>query len=151
MLLDQFAILREVEPPQNLSPEDLFSAIEHLCKAGEILEECRIAMEEGIFDDALSHKFGEAWYQVNQCRVFTEQILFIEEVLIPVMGEINDAKCMLESVSSWSIGMTKPAFQSIMGCLFNAVSGLQPCVEELSSWVQGTRAEENQTGGEEEY
>jgi hypothetical protein len=151
MLLDQFAILREVEPPQNLSPEDLFSAIEHLCKAGDILEESRMAMEEGIFDDALSQKFVEAWNEVNQCRVFTEKILFIEELLIPVMGEINDAKCMMESISSWGIGMTQPAFHSIMGCLFNAISGIRPCVEELASWVQGTATENGESGSQEEY
>lgn len=151
MLLDQFAILREIEPPQTLSPEDLFSAIEHLCKAGELLEDCRLAMQEKVFDEELTRKLEEAWNEVNKCRVFTEKILFIEEILIPVMGEINDAKCMIESLASWGLGMTPSAFQSIMGCLYHAISGIHPCIEELASWIQGASSEEHESSTLEEY
>jgi hypothetical protein len=46
MLLDQFNLLREIEPPKGLTSDDLFSAVDHLVKAVRILEECRTAMEE---------------------------------------------------------------------------------------------------------
>jgi hypothetical protein len=44
MLLDQFNILSEIEPPNGLTSADLFSAIDHLVKAVRILEECCAAI-----------------------------------------------------------------------------------------------------------
>ncbi len=146
MLLDQFAILREVEPPHAMTPENLFAAIEHLCKAATLLDECRLSMEEGVFDESLAKRLEEAWNEVNHCRVYTEKILFIEELLIPVMGEINDAKSMFESLTAWNLGMTPAGFNSIMGCLSIALSGIQPCLDELSSWVPGAEDEEAEPG-----
>ncbi len=142
MLLDQFSLLREIEPPHTLKPEELFAAIEHLCRAATLLEECRKNMQEGMFDESLPQKLEEAWNEVNQCRVYTEKIGFIEELLIPAMGEINDAKCMFESLTAWKIGMTPAGFNSITGCLSNAISGIQPCLEELSNWVPGAEDQE---------
>jgi hypothetical protein len=146
MLLDQFALLREIEPPHTLAPEELFAAVEHLCRAATLLDECRRNMQEGMFDESLPQKLEEAWNEVNLCRVHTERIQFIEEMLVPAMGEINDAKCMFESLAAWKVGMTPAGFNSIMGCLFNAVSGIQPCLEELSSWVAGAGDEEAEYG-----
>lgn len=144
MLLDQFNILRQVEPPHGLNAADLFSAVEHLARAVLILEECRAAMEEGLFDSSLVQKIEQSWNEVNQCRVYTEEILFIEEVLVPVLGEINDAKTMMESLIAWKIGMTPQAYFSIMGCLSNALAGIRPCIEELSNWESQGTAEETQ-------
>lgn len=134
MLLDQFDVLRKIESTHGLTPSDLFSAVEHLVKAARILEECREAMEGGLFDESFIQKLEESWNEVNLCRVDTEQILFIEELLIPTLGEINDAKSMMESLIAWKLGMTRAAYFSIMGCLTNALSGLRPCIEELSTW-----------------
>lgn len=147
MLLDQFAILREIEPPHSLSPDDVFAAIEHLCNAAGTLDECRKIMEEGMFDEALPQKLESAWNEVNQCRVYTEKIQFIDEVLVPVLGEINDAKCMFESLAAWGMGMTPAGYGSIMGCLFNAISGIRPCIEELSNWVPGSEEGGGESGG----
>jgi hypothetical protein len=144
MLLDQFNILRKIEPPHGLSPDALFSAVEHLVQAVRILEECRTAMEEGVFDGSLAQKIEQSWNEVNLCRVHTEEILFIEEILIPVMGEINDAKSMMESLVAWKTGMTRQAYFSIMGCLSNALAGIRPCIEELSSWESSGVAEDIQ-------
>lgn len=147
MLLDQFHMLREIEPPHGLSAADLFSAVEHLVNAVRILEECRIAMEEGLFDGSLARKMEESWNEVNLCRVHTEEILFIEETLIPVMGEINDARSMMESLVAWKTGMTRQAFFSIMDCLSNALAGIRPCIEELSSWERSGAAEDSKIEG----
>lgn len=144
MLLDQFNILRKTEPPHGLSPAALFSAVEHLVNAARLLDECRSAMEDGLFDDSLARKMEEAWNEVNLCRVHTEEILFIEEILIPVMGEINDAKSMMESLVAWKTGMTRQAYFSITGCLSNALAGIRPCIEELSSWENSGVVEESQ-------
>jgi hypothetical protein len=146
VLLDHFVILREIEPPHAMSPENLYAAIEHLCKAATLLEECRQGMEEGVFDESLAKRLEDAWNEVNHCRVYTERILFIEELLIPVMGEINDAKCMFESLAAWNLGMTPAGFNSIRGCLSVALSGIQHCLEELASWMPGAEAEEVEPG-----
>ncbi len=142
MLLDQFNILREIEPPHRLDAADLFSAVEHLVEAARILEDCRTTMEEGVFDSALVRKIEQSWNEVNLCRVHTEEILFIEEVLIPVLGEINDAKSMVESLIAWNVAMTPQAYFSIMGCLSNALAGIRPCIEELTNWEGKGAAEE---------
>jgi hypothetical protein len=102
-------------------------------------------MEEGMFDDSLTQRLVEAWDEVNRCRVYTEKIQFIEEVLIPVLGEINDAKSMFESLAAWNMGMTPAGFNSIMGCLSSAISGIRPCLEELSNWVPGAENDERES------
>jgi len=144
MPLDQFDTLNKTEPPNGLTPADLFSAVDHLVKAVRRLEECRVAMEEGLFDDLLIQKLEESWNEVNLCRVHTEKILFFEELLIPAMGEINDAKSMMESLIAWKLGMTRPAYFSIMGCLTNALEGIRPCIEELSSWEHKGAGEDSE-------
>jgi hypothetical protein len=151
MLLDQFNLLREIEPPKGLTSDDLFSAVDHLVKAVRILEECRTAMEEGLFDDSLIQKLEESWNEVNLCRVHTEKILFIDELLIPAMGEINDAKSMMESLIAWKLGMTRQGYFSIMGCLTNALAGIQPCIEELSSWEHKGAGEDSEADQLPEY
>jgi hypothetical protein len=150
MLLDQFDALRKIEPPHGLTPADLFSAIDHLVKAARILEECRQVMEGGLFDESFIRKIEESWNEVNLCRLHTEQILFIEEALIPTLGEINDAKSMMESLVAWKLGMTRQAYFSIMSCLTNALAGIRPCIEELSNWENKgaeEHAEADMTGG----
>jgi hypothetical protein len=144
MLLDQYNLMRKIEPPNGLTSDDLFSAVDHLVKAVRLIDECRAAMEEGLFDDSLIQKLEESWNEVNLCRVYTEKILFIEELLIPAMGEINDAKSMMESLIAWKLGMTRPAYFSIMGCLTNALEGIQPCIGELSSWEHKGAGEDSE-------
>jgi hypothetical protein len=63
----------------------------------------------------LIQRLEKSWNEVNLCRVHTEKILFIEELLIPVLGEINDAKTMMDSLIAWKLGMTRPAYFNIMG------------------------------------
>lgn len=143
MLLDQYNLLSKTEPPRGLTSDDLFSAVDHLVNAARILEECRVAMQEGLFDESLIQKIEESWNEVNLCRVHTEKILFIEELLIPSMGAINDAKSMMESLIAWKLGMTRQAYFSIMGCLSDALEGLRPCIVELSSWEHGVAGEDH--------
>jgi len=147
MLLDQFEILRKIEPPHGLTAAELFSAVEHLVNANRILEACREAMEGGLFDELLVRKIEESWNEVNLCRVHTEGILFIEEILIPTLGEINDAKSMMESLIAWKLGMTRQGYFSIMGCLSNALAGIKPCIEELSSWENQGAVEDGEAIG----
>ncbi|MCU0588176.1 MAG: hypothetical protein MUF52_08465 [Syntrophobacteraceae bacterium] len=147
MLLDQFHLLRKTEPSHPLAPADLFSAVEHLVKASQLLEECRETMEEGSVDASMLQKLEESWNEVNLCRVHTEDILFIEELLIPTLGEINDARSMLESLIAWKLGMTRQAYYSITGCLTNALGGIRPCIEELSSWEGKGAADGNESAG----
>jgi hypothetical protein len=142
MLLDQYHLVSKMEPSRGLTSGELFSAVDHLVKAAGILEECRTAIHEGLFDEPLIQKIEESWNEVNLCRVHTEKIPFIEELLIPVMGEINDAKSMMESLVAWKLGMTRQAYFSIMGCLSDALEDLRSCIGELSSWDRGVAGEE---------
>jgi hypothetical protein len=126
-----------------LQREELLAAIEHLTIAIEkiqgILEDMRIGcMDLWI----MSGRATEAWNAVNQCRVYTENILPIEEVLQPVLGFINDAVQMIDSLITWRLGMTPAAHRSILDVLMIADDSIRIVVDELASWFPAEVAEE---------
>lgn len=84
----------------------------------------------------LSEKLSESWLEVNKCRVFTESIVDYEELLIPSMGLINDAKCMLESLVAWKLGMTLYGKWNILQCIRMAgLEHINPMIGELEFWL----------------
>jgi hypothetical protein len=84
----------------------------------------------------LVDKLADSWLAVNRCRVFTEASVDLEELLIPAMGLIFDAKSMLESCISWKIGLTDPAYRSIFSAVRLAkIEGLRPALEMLEGWL----------------
>lgn len=87
----------------------------------------------------MSYDLASAWKSVNMCRIHTEDVLYLEELLQPAMGLIVDAKCMCDHLAAKSIGMTISAFNSIVGCLQNAIQAIRMVTEELVSWFMPDR------------
>ena len=117
--------------------DQLQLAIEHLYKAIELLETAKSKLSEGIVSGAeLSSMLAESWLEVNKCRLYTESMLMFEELLVPSLGLINDAKCMLESSIAWHLGLTANGYLNIVNCINLAIcEGIRPCLEELETWL----------------
>jgi hypothetical protein len=127
------------EHPNNagLNADQLHAAIDCLYEAIGTLESAEKDLSSGVISAMdLPLKLGDGWFAVNRCRVYTESIGFIEELLIPAMGLIYDAKCMIESCINWKIGLTPSAYLNIVNAIRLAViEGLQPALEELECWL----------------
>lgn len=119
-----------------ISINNLLKSIDHLYKAMELLT----FVNNEIVDDSIDalnliQKLNESWLEVNKCRLYTESIQHIEEVLIPSMGLINDAKCMLESLVAWKLGLTLYGKSNILKCIKQAASEMiNPTLSELEDW-----------------
>lgn len=120
-----------------LSVAELHLAIEHLYAAIEKLESVVSVLSSGAIDIMeLEEKLADSWLAVNRCRIYTESVASLEELLIPAMGLINDAKCMVESCVAWQIGLTQAACRNIVYAIGLAVDeGVRPALEELECWV----------------
>jgi hypothetical protein len=120
-----------------LNHADLTAAIEHLYRALATLESARSEIAGGIMSAPdLSAKLADSWLEVNRCRLYTEPFALFEEWLVPSLGLINDAKCMIESCVAWKLGVTRSAYLQILNCINLAIiDGIRPCLEELESWM----------------
>jgi hypothetical protein len=120
-----------------LNHADLVAAVEHLYRALEALEAARREITGGaILATGLSSKLADGWLEVNRCRQYTEPFPLFEEWLVPSLGLINDAKCMVESCVAWGLGVTRSAYFHILNCIDLAINeGIRPCLEELESWM----------------
>lgn len=120
-----------------LNHADLVAAVEHLYRALETLESAKREIVEGaILATGLSSKLSDGWLEVNRCRQYTETFVLFEEWLVPSLGLINDAKCMVESCVAWGLGVTRSAYLQILNCINLAIDdGIRPCLEELESWM----------------
>ena len=117
--------------------ESLVSAIGHLYRATELLNGVNKTIYSGniIFINT-TDDLTLGWNEVNSCRIYTEKFLCFEELLIPSLGLINDAKCMIESLVAWNLGLTNSGKRNILNCINVACfDGIFPCIEELESWL----------------
>lgn len=114
---------------------ELAEAALHLQKALDLL----IFINNEIIDQTVNgldmiEKLSTVWEEINSCRIYTEESVFFEELLIPAMGLVNDAKLMLESLIHWRIGMTIYGKISILKSIREAVSaGIQPGLSQLEA------------------
>ncbi|HAA03949.1 MAG TPA: hypothetical protein DCZ69_17595 [Syntrophobacteraceae bacterium] len=136
-LMDEWEGAGEHLNQGRLKADELQMAIEYLYDAIGKLESVEADLSsEAIAIMDLLDKLGDSWLAVNRCRIYTESIVFLEELLIPAMGLIHDAKCMLESCVAWRIGLTDAACRSIVNAVRLAViEGLRPALEELECWL----------------
>jgi hypothetical protein len=65
-----------------------------------------------------------------------------EEVLQPVLGFINDAVQMIDSLITWRSGMTTAAHRSILEVLRIADDSIRIVVDELASWLAAEAQDE---------
>jgi hypothetical protein len=123
-----------------LNADELHLAIDHLYAAIEKLEIVESDLSSGaIAIMELLEKLADSWLAVNCCRIYTEPIEFMEELLIPAMGLIHDARCMVESCVAWQIGLTQAACRNIVYAIRLAIDeGLRPALEELECWLNET-------------
>jgi len=123
-------------PPVSLAGEELTHAIEHLYGALKLIEQSQDDVCRGAVSAAsLMGDLAEAWHEINKCRIYTEKIVDFEEKLQPAMGYVNDARCMVETVAATQCGMTESAYNSILGCLWEAAALVHCVLEELESWL----------------
>jgi hypothetical protein len=122
-----------------LNADQILAAIEHLYKALEILHSTEKDLDgEAVSGADLSSKLAEGWLEVNKCRVYTERVPDLEELLVPCLGSLNDARSMLESIFAWQLGITHSAYLNIVNCIDEAIEeGIRPCLEELEQWLNG--------------
>jgi hypothetical protein len=121
----------------NMTLETLFASISHLYRAMDIIVSVNNDIVDDVFTDcnALIKNMSNGWLEVNTCRVYTQHIVDMEDLLIPSMGLINDAKCMLESLLAWKIGITPYGKHNIVKCLREAgLDYINPALEELEFW-----------------
>jgi hypothetical protein len=121
---------------EGLDSSDLLKAIEHLYRALGLLTECREILVSGTIAYDFPQKIEESWLEVNKCRLFTQDMIWIEEILQPVLGLINDAKCMFETLVARNLGMTRHGYLNIMQCMDEAAGGIRNVVEELEDWLK---------------
>ena len=132
-----------MQPDHRLSNNDLKSAIDHLVKSIEYLDTIEESMNKRIMSLAFfSDDFECSWNEVNKCRIYTEKIGYIDEILYPTLGVICDGKCMVDSLMGWKIGMTIPAYNSIIDCVRSAKSSIRFIVDELITWLDPEKEEQ---------
>ena len=127
-----------------LSKVEYLEAIEHLYEALKILDSVREEIESGAIRGwVTSESLAEAWYKVNCCRLHTQEDVNLEELTLPAMGLINDAKCMMDSLLSWKKGMTRQASFYIRDNIASAAKNILLVRSQLEDWMS-----ELEEGGE---
>lgn len=123
------------DPGCRIENGKVIEAAAHLNKALELLT----FVNNEIVDQAMDsmdviEKLSAAWDEVNNCRAYTEEIVDLEDLLIPAMGLVNDARLMFESLIYWRLGMTAHGRISILTSIRGAISeGIGPVILKLES------------------
>ncbi len=119
--MDYLNIMQTWESSCPVRYEHLMAAIGHLYKAMDLLTYVNNEIVDQTIDALdLAEKLSDGWLEVNRCRLYTKDIPYYDELLIPSMGLINDAKLMLESLIEWKLGMTIHAKHNILRCIKEA-------------------------------
>jgi hypothetical protein len=128
---------------QRLTVGQLREAIEHLYEALAILKSVLKEIERGAMRGIeISRSLATAWYRVNCCRLYTESDINLEELNIEAMGLINDAKCMIDSLTSWQKGLTPHGKLYITQSIREAADNLNLVLTELESLLHRQKAGE---------
>ena len=117
-----------------LTASAALAATEDLHRAVDGLEDIQRRVGSGCYDALFTAvDCANAWNHVNKARVHTEVSLRYEECLQPALGLVNDAKCMIESLAAWKLGLTRPGATSILSCLSDASALVWEVLEDISS------------------
>jgi len=117
---------------------EINKAIYHLDSALSKVINMLKDMNNGTMTYQAPVKLEEAWYQLNCCRIYTEHEVQIEDHVQSSMGNINDARCMLESLIVWKKGLTGHGKISIIMALNEAVNSINLVRAELTAWMTGS-------------
>jgi hypothetical protein len=119
-----------------LTADQLHEAIEHLYEALSILQSVLREIGSGTIGGLdISRDLGEAWFEVNCCRLHTQSDVNLEELNLEAMALINDAKCMMESLVSWKKGLTPHGKLFIGQNITSAAGYLKMALDELENML----------------
>lgn len=120
----------------NLTIDELGTAIEHLTAAARLLQECQKNIASKAFiGNKVSGSLADAWYQINLCRLYTETSVTFEGYIQTAMGQIVDAKEMLDSLIHWGKGITWHAQRAILYACSEAVRNADVVLNELEQML----------------
>jgi hypothetical protein len=114
---------------------EMIEAADHLYKALHSLMDVNDQVMEGLIDFVeIVGALSGAWNEINTCRIYTQESVDFEELLIPAMGLVNDAKSMIESLVAWKLGLTPYGRISILSSVRTAIAdGVGPAIALLEN------------------
>jgi len=121
-----------------LTIDELRKAIDHLLQAKKLVEKCRKSVGKGFFiGNIILDDLRDAWYQVNCCRLYTQASVNFENYTQTAMGNINDAREMMDSLIHWGKGLTTYGGMSIMIERSEAQATIDVVHTELENMLSG--------------
>ena len=121
-----------------LTSDELRKAIGHLVKARRLVEKCKASIGKAFFiGNNILDDLGDAWYQVNCCRIYTQSSVDFENYTQTAMGNINDAREMMDSLIQWGKGLTPYGGLSIMLACSEAQANIDFVYTELEHMLSG--------------
>jgi hypothetical protein len=106
------------------NPDEALKILDLVCKE----------IESGAIRGMVTSENLEEWYKVNCCRLHTQEDVNLEELTLEAMGLINDAKCMMDSLSRWKKGMTRHAKFFIRENIASAAKNIFLVLSQLEGW-----------------
>lgn len=127
--------ISEDSPFCGIERREILEATDHLNAALLLLTDVHNNIVIGLIDFVETiEALTSVWNEINMCRVYTQHNVDFEELLIPAMGFVTDARLMLESLVAWKLGLTLYAKISILSSIREAItSGLGPAIVELEN------------------
>ena len=107
-------------------------SITALTSCRKILAEVAERVRGGCYAaPTLSEWLATAWYRINICRLYTQEDVNWEGHLQSAMGQINDAKEMIDSLAAWGKGVTWAGQANILICIEDATNEVFTVQEQL--------------------
>lgn len=123
---------REANLNFDIKPKDLMAAIEHLYCASNWIRTVYDNFSKGtISSNAIDRDILAGYHATNQCRLFTENIPVLEEVLQTVLASLYSAWSM--NLQLWEQGYTVYGVRSILMELGDAYAGVRCCLEQMEN------------------
>ena len=121
-----------------LTSDELRKAIGHLVEAKRLVAKCEGNIGKGfLMGNNVLDDLRDAWYQVNCCRLYTQSSVDLENCTQTAMGNINDAREMMDSLIHWGKGLTPYGGLSIMFACSEAQANIDVVHAELEHMLSG--------------
>ena len=121
-----------------LTSDELRAAICHLADAKRLLIECKERIGcKAFMGNKVLDKLRDVWYEINCFRLYTESSVSFEGYTQTAMGNVVDAKEMLDSLIHWGKGLTPYGRLSILLACSEALSNIDVVHCELEHMLSG--------------
>lgn len=125
----------------NIEYKNLLQAIKHLYSALERIEQVKLYFSVGTISSIdIDEDIRSGYLETNRCRLYTEEIVLFEEILIPVLSNFYSVWAMNGQL--WEQGYTKYGIRSIITELDNARISLKFCLEYMEDLLNDIGIEE---------